>query len=40
VSIWCRLGGNHIYVVVEVPASRKAEMPFLNHNGVDVATEA
>ena len=40
VSIWCRLGGNHIYVVVEVPAQRKAEMPFLNHNGIDVATEA
>jgi len=39
VSIWCRLGGQHIYVVVEVPPQRKAEMPFLNHNGIDVATE-
>jgi catechol 2,3-dioxygenase-like lactoylglutathione lyase family enzyme len=40
VSIWCRLGGQHVYVVVEVPPQRKAEMPFLNHNGIDVATEA
>ena len=39
VSIWCRLGGQHVYVVVEVPPQRKAEMPFLNHNGIDVATE-
>jgi predicted lactoylglutathione lyase len=40
VSIWCRLGGQHVYVVVEVPPQRKTEMPFLNHNGIDVATEA
>jgi len=40
VSIWCRLGGQHVYVVVEVPPQRKAEMPFLNHNGIDVAKEA
>lgn len=39
VSIWCRLGGNHVYVVVQVPAERKTEMPFLNHNGIDVETE-
>jgi catechol-2,3-dioxygenase len=40
VSIWCRLGGNHVYVVVQVAAAqRKGEMPFLNHNGIDVATE-
>ena len=39
VSIWCRLGGPHIYVVVQVAAARKAEMPFLNHNGIDVETE-
>lgn len=39
VSIWCRLGGQHVYVVVQVAAQRKAEMPFLNHNGIDVATE-
>src|SRR6267378_8354445 len=39
ISIWCRLGGQHIYVVVQVPAQRKTEMPFLNHNGIDVETE-
>jgi catechol 2,3-dioxygenase-like lactoylglutathione lyase family enzyme len=39
VSIWARLGGSHIYVVVQVSPQRKAEMPFLNHNGIDVATE-
>jgi catechol-2,3-dioxygenase len=39
VSIWCRLGGAHIYVVVQVPEGKKAEMPFLNHNGIDVETE-
>jgi extradiol dioxygenase family protein len=39
VSIWCRLGGNHIYVAVQVSANRKAAMPFLNHNGIDVETE-
>jgi len=39
VSIWCRLGGAHIYVVVQVPENKKTEMPFLNHNGIDVETE-
>src|SRR5258705_9435638 len=39
VSIWCRLGGAHIYVVVAVPEGKKAEIPFLNHNGIDVETE-
>jgi catechol 2,3-dioxygenase-like lactoylglutathione lyase family enzyme len=39
ISIWCRLGGKHIYVVVAVQPGRKAEMPLLNHNGIDVATE-
>ena len=39
VSLWCRLGGNHIYVVVLVKPDRKSVMPFLNHNGIDVATE-
>jgi catechol 2,3-dioxygenase-like lactoylglutathione lyase family enzyme len=39
VSIWCRLGGNHIYVAVQVLEGRKAQMPFLNHNGIDVETE-
>jgi catechol 2,3-dioxygenase-like lactoylglutathione lyase family enzyme len=39
VSLWCRLGGNHIYVVVLVKPGRKVPMPFLNHNGLDVETE-
>jgi len=39
VSLWCRLGGQHIYVVVLVQPGRKAEMTFLNHNGIDVETE-
>jgi catechol-2,3-dioxygenase len=39
ISLWCRLGGTHIYVVVQVPEGRKAEMTFLNHNGIDVETE-
>ena len=39
ISLWCRLGGPHIYVVVVVQPGRKAEMTFLNHNGIDVETE-
>jgi catechol 2,3-dioxygenase-like lactoylglutathione lyase family enzyme len=39
ISLWCRLGGNHIYVVVLVKPERKSRMPFLNHNGLDVETE-
>lgn len=35
-SLMIRLGGNHTIAVVENP--RKAEMPMLNHNGLDVAT--
>ena len=40
ISLWARLGGNHIIVVVQSPAKIKATMPFLNHNGLDVPTEA
>jgi catechol-2,3-dioxygenase len=40
ISIWCRLGGQHIYVVVQVPEGKKGPMTFLNHNGIDVATES
>ena len=40
ISLWCRLGGQHIYVVVQVPEGKKAPMTFLNHNGIDVETEA
>nr|WP_176392269.1 VOC family protein [Sphingomonas sp. CDS-1] len=36
-SLWVRLGGEHIYVVVKV--LKKEPMPFLNHNGVDVMTD-
>lgn len=36
-SLWVRLGGEHIYVVVKV--LKKEPMPFLNHNGIDVATD-
>jgi catechol-2,3-dioxygenase len=39
ISMWFRLGGQHIYVVVQVTEGKKAEMSFLNHNGVDVETE-
>jgi catechol 2,3-dioxygenase-like lactoylglutathione lyase family enzyme len=39
-SLWSRLGGNHVYVCVEVGEQRSGEMPFLNHNGLDVETEA
>src|SRR5882724_1097927 len=31
ISLWCRLGGQHIYVVVQVREDRKKEMTFLNH---------
>jgi predicted lactoylglutathione lyase len=40
VSFWARLGGNQIIVVVQSPAKKKDSMPFLNHNGLDVSTEA
>jgi len=39
ISLWIRLGGQHIYAVVQAKGSPKKEMPFLNHNGVDVETE-
>ena len=35
-SLMIRLGGNNTIAVVENP--RKADMPLLNHNGLDVAT--
>jgi len=37
-SLWIRLGGEHIYVVVK--NDKKEPMPFLYHNGVDVVNEA
>ena len=38
-SMWIRLGGKHIYVVVE-NRKAKSKMNFLNHNGLDVSTDA
>ena len=38
VSLMIRLGGNHVYAVVK--SSAKTEMIRLNHNGIDVATDA
>lgn len=38
-SFWARLGGNQVIVVVKA-AIPSGEMNFLNHNGLDVATEA
>ncbi len=40
ISLWIRLGGKHIYAVVQSgQRDQKAAMNFLNHNGVDVETE-
>ena len=39
ISMMVRLGGKHIYAVVENKKSDH-EMPFLYHNGLDVSTEA
>lgn len=38
ISIWCRLGGQHVYVCVQTPD--KAKMDFYGHNGIDVASDA
>lgn len=40
VSFWARMGGDQVIVVVKSNASEKDSMPFLNHNGLDVGTEA
>lgn len=40
VAFWARMGGDQIIVVVQGPPSTQTDMPFLNHNGLDVATEA
>lgn len=40
VSFWARMGGDHIVVVVQSPTKKKADMDFLNHNGLDVETDA
>ena len=36
ISLWFRLGGDHVYAVVHT--KRPAEMTLLNHNGLDVET--
>lgn len=40
VSLWIRLGGDHVYVAVKAPPGEKAVMPFLYHNGIDVESDA
>lgn len=40
VSFWARMGGNQVIVVVQGRKTAGGKMPFLNHNGLDVATEA
>lgn len=40
VSLWVRLGGDHVYVAVKAPPGEKAVMPFLYHNGIDVESDA
>jgi catechol 2,3-dioxygenase-like lactoylglutathione lyase family enzyme len=39
VAFWARMGGNQVIVVVQSPSGKKADMPFLNHNGLDVGTD-
>jgi catechol 2,3-dioxygenase-like lactoylglutathione lyase family enzyme len=38
-SLWARLGGQHIYVVIKAGPDQHA-MPFANHNGIDVGSDA
>ncbi|MDB5458668.1 MAG: glyoxalase/bleomycin resistance protein/dioxygenase [Caulobacteraceae bacterium] len=38
-SMWARLGGDHIYVVIQAGMTPHS-MPFANHNGIDVHTDA
>jgi catechol 2,3-dioxygenase-like lactoylglutathione lyase family enzyme len=38
VSLMIRLGGNHVYAVVQT--GKKERMPRINHNGLDVVTDA
>ncbi len=41
IAFWARMGGEQIIVVVQSPSRQpKPTMPFLNHNGMDVATES
>ena len=38
-AFWARLGGSHVIVVVQ-GNGKNPGMPFLNHNGLDVPTDA
>lgn len=38
ISIWCRLGGTHVYVCIQNPD--KPKMSLYGHNGMDVPTDA
>ena len=38
ISMMIRLGGDHVYAVVQ--DKKMGEMPRLNHNGIDVDTDA
>lgn len=40
ISFWARMGGDQVIVVVQGPRKQAEAMPFLNHNGLDVATDA
>lgn len=40
ISMWARMGGKQIVVVVQSSGKPKEEMPFLNHNGLDVPDDA
>jgi catechol 2,3-dioxygenase-like lactoylglutathione lyase family enzyme len=37
-ALFARLGSDHCYAVVETPGSDQ-EMPLMNHNGIDLASE-
>lgn len=39
VSVWVRLGGEHVYVLVKAPPGENSVMSFLNHNGLDVSSD-
>lgn len=39
-SLMVRKGTDHVYAVVEQPAGLHPPMPMLNHNGLEVASEA
>lgn len=40
ISAMIRRGGQHVYAVVQSGQNKDAEMSFLNHNGLDVGSDA